>query len=155
MTTALALALLVLGSVDHRLLAFLTPAKMIKVETGQLNQLVDFLENDLPEGKMFNEYTLGGYLLYALNPPPKVFIDGRADMYGEQLLSDYSKIQSSSSEREKLLDKYAVDWVVFEKDSDLVRDLEDSGHWQATFTNEVYAVVTRADTGKVAQVNVD
>ena len=38
---------------------------------------------------MFNEYALGGYLLYALNPPPKVFIDGRADMYGEQILSDY------------------------------------------------------------------
>jgi hypothetical protein len=104
---------------------------------------------------MFNEYALGGYLLYALTPPPKVFIDGRADMYGEQILSDYSKIQSSSSERKVLLDKYAVNWIVFEKDSDLVRDLEDSGQWQATFTNEVYAVITRADTCKAAQMNVD
>ena len=53
---------------------------------------------------MYNEYALGGYLLYALTPPPKVFIDGRADMYGEQIFSDYNTIKSSGSKREELLE---------------------------------------------------
>jgi hypothetical protein len=149
------LVLLLAGSINHRALMFLTPEKLVEVETGQLNQLVGYLEDNLPDGNMFNEYALGGYLLYALTPPPKVFIDGRADMYGEQIMSDYNKILSSSSEREKLLDKYDIGWIVFEKDSDLVRGLKDSGHWQTTFANENYAVVTRADTGKAAQVDVD
>ncbi|MBE0576189.1 MAG: hypothetical protein IH613_09865 [Desulfuromonadales bacterium] len=145
-TVVIALGLFISSSIDHRSLMFLTPGEIIKVETEQLNQLVDYLEKDLPDGKMFNEYSLGGYLLYALTPPPKVFIDGRADMYGEQILSDYDKIQSSSPEREKLLDQYEIDWAVFEKDSDLVRDLIGTGSWQTTFSNKYYAVVTRTAT---------
>lgn len=33
------------------------------------------------KGKMFNDYTYGGYLLYAVYPQLQVFIDGRADVY--------------------------------------------------------------------------
>ena len=94
---------------------------------------------------MYNEYSLGGYLLYDLKQTPKVFIDGRADMYGEQILSDYNAIKFSSSERDKLLEQYGIDWVVFEKDSALVADLKKTGQWQSTFTNDYYAVLTRTD----------
>ncbi len=147
-TTVIALTLLVSGSIDQRSLSFLTPKSMFNSETSQLNQLVDFLDKELPSGKMFNEYALGGYLLYALTPPPKVFIDGRADMYGEKIFSDYNTIKSSHSKRDELLEQYDVDWVVFEKDSDLVTDLEKSGQWQPTFVNEQYAVLTRIDISK-------
>jgi hypothetical protein len=67
-------------------------------------------------------------------------------MYGEQILSDYDKIQSSRPEREKLLEQYEIGWVVFEKDSDLVRDLIGTGSWQTAFSNKYYAVVTRTAT---------
>ena len=82
---------------------------MLSVETGQLNQLVDYLDENLPTGNMFNEYSLGGYLLYAITPPPKVFIDGRADMYGESILKDYNTIVTSNSEREHVLEKHDVE----------------------------------------------
>ncbi len=144
-TLVIALALIISGSIDHRLLSFLTPQKIFRVEVEQLNQLVDYLEEDLPPGNMFNEYALGGYLLYALTPPPKVFIDGRADMYGEQILTDYNSIKSSCSKRQELLDQYAIDWVVFETSSDLLMDLKKSGLWQTTFENDGYEVVARVD----------
>jgi hypothetical protein len=145
-TTAIALTLLVSGSVNQRSLSFLTPKNMINVEMVHLNQLVDFLHTNPPNGKIYNEYVLGGYLLYALKTPPKVFIDGRADMYGEQILSDYHSIKSSASKREELLEQYEVDWVIFEKDSDLSTDLRKSGHWQAAYINEYYAVLKRNNT---------
>jgi hypothetical protein len=154
-TTAIALTLLVSGSIDQRSLSFLTPKSVFKVETVHLNQLVDFLDKNLPNGKMYNEYALGGYLLYALTPPPKVFIDGRADMYGEQIFSDYNTIKSSGSKREELLEQYEVDCVVFEKDSDLVAHLRESGQWQSTFTNEVYAVLKRTSTDKTAKKGIN
>jgi len=69
---------------------FLTPKKIFKVETEHLNQLVEYLDNDLRNGNMYKEQSLGGYLLYAFIPSLKVFIDGRANMYGEQILSNYS-----------------------------------------------------------------
>jgi hypothetical protein len=145
-TLVIALALIVSGSIDHRSLSFLTPQKIFRIEAKQLNQLVDYLEQDQPPGNMFNEYALGGYLLYALTPPPKVFIDGRADMYGEQILTDYNSIKSSCAKRLELLDQYAIDWVVFETSSDLLMDLKKSGLWQTTFENNGYEVVTRVDS---------
>ena len=111
--------------------------------TNYNTQLVDYLDENLPTGNMFNEYSLGGYLLYALKQPPKVFIDGRADMYGEQILSDYNAVKFSSSERDQLLEQYGIDWVVFEKDSDLAAALKESESWKSIYTNEHYAVLTK------------
>jgi hypothetical protein len=142
-TVVIALSLLVCASVDQRSLSFLTPKQIIDVKAEHLTQLVDYLDKNLPAGQMFNEYALGGYLLYALKQTPKVFIDGRADMYGEQILSDYNTVKFSSSERDKLLEQYGIDWVVFEKDSDLVAALEESESWKSIYTNEHYAVLTK------------
>jgi hypothetical protein len=144
-TLVVALALLISSAINHHSLTCLTPKKMLSVETGQLNQLVDYLDENLPTGNMFNEYSLGGYLLYALNPAPKVFIDGRADMYGERILKDYNTIVTSSSEREHALEKYDVEWIVFGKDSDLVSSLIKTGYWQKIYENDPYAVLTRAN----------
>ena len=143
-TVVIALSLLICASVDQRSLSFLTPKQIIDVKAEHLTQLVDYLDENLPAGKMYNEYALGGYLLYALKQTPKVFIDGRADMYGEQILSDYNTVKFSSSERDKLLEQYGIDWVVFEKDSALVAALEDSESWKSIYTNEHYAVLTKA-----------
>ncbi len=143
LTVLIALLIITAGSIDKHALKFLAPQQIIDVQANHLDQLVSYLDKNLPEGKMFNEYALGGYLLYALKPHPKVFIDGRADMYGEQILSDYNAIKFSSSEREKLLEQYDVDWVVFEKDSELVGALKESGSWQESYTNEYYAVLTK------------
>jgi hypothetical protein len=92
---------------------------------------------------MYNEYSLGGYLLYALNPPPKVFIDGRADMYGEQILSDYSSIVSSRSGRDKTINQYGIDWIVFDANSQLIEDLIQSGRWVTNFRNSQYIVLIK------------
>ncbi|MDG5467566.1 hypothetical protein P9J64_04440 [Deltaproteobacteria bacterium IMCC39524] len=142
-TIVVVLVLLISSYIDHRSLMFLTPKKMLNIEAEQLNQLVGYLDKNLPTGNMYNEYSLGGYLLYALTPPPKVFIDGRADMYGEKILSDYSSIVSSSSNRDNLLDQYGIDWVVFEVNSQLVKDLIQSGRWESTFRNTQYVVLVR------------
>ena len=141
--TAIAWALILAATASSNILAPLAPREMLKIETPQLNQLVDFLAANRPDGNMFNEYSLGGYLLYALDPPPKVFIDGRADMYGQELLTDYHDIMTSTNKRTHLLDKYAIEWVVFEKDSDLNRALKDSETWHTAYASDYYEVLLR------------
>jgi hypothetical protein len=42
-------------------------------------EVAGFLKRHPPPGKMWNPLNLGGYLLYALAPEKKVFVDGRAD----------------------------------------------------------------------------
>jgi len=69
--------------------------------------LAAFLEQHPPPGNMLNRFNFGGYLLYALAPEQKVFIDGRNDtVYDEEFsappyespsIRSYSPVWSSST----------------------------------------------------------
>lgn len=96
-----------------------------------------------PEGNMFNHYAWGGYLIYALDPAQKVFIDGRADMYGEEIFEDYRKIISLDKDAEKLLKNYGIDWVLFPLDSALVRYLKATGKWQEIYSDGEASILRR------------
>jgi hypothetical protein len=76
-------------------------------------EVVEHLSKRTPDGKMFNNDELGDYLIYAMDPPPKLFADGRLDMYGEKIVEDYSKIVNIGEETDDLLTSYGIDWVLF------------------------------------------
>jgi hypothetical protein len=92
---------------------------------------------------MFNKYSWGGYLIYAMDPPQKVFIDGRADMYGEEIFGDYQKIASLDKEAQELLDRYQIDWILFPTDSALVRFLKATQDWQETYSDGAASILVR------------
>jgi hypothetical protein len=50
---------------------------------------VEFLKKYKPEGLIFNDYVIGGYLVWALYPDYKVFIDPRGGLYMNQVFYDY------------------------------------------------------------------
>jgi hypothetical protein len=50
---------------------------------------VAFLKKYHPDGPIFNDYIIGGYLIWALYPDYKVFIDPRGAPYRNQVLPDY------------------------------------------------------------------
>lgn len=78
-------------------------------------------ENNLP-GKMFNSYDFGGYLIWALYPERKVFIDPRGLKIG--VSQDYVVVMNAMSDGtdfglekgevlwEKTLERYGVNFVV-------------------------------------------
>ncbi len=77
---------------------------------------IDFLLESGMQGRMFNSYEYGGYLVWRLAPGMKVFIDGRG--LNEQIFSDYQKISLASltsingrKEYQALLERYQVDYV--------------------------------------------
>ena len=45
------------------------------------------------EGRLFNQFIWGGYILYAW-PEQRVFIDGQTDFYGEELTREYGEVIS-------------------------------------------------------------
>lgn len=108
-------------------------------------EAVKYLNHARPTGNMFNKYAWGGYLIYALDPPQKVFIDGRADMYGEEIFEDYQKIVSVKKETEELLEKYDIDWILHPGDSTLVRYLKATGNWHETYSDEDASILVRTD----------
>jgi len=113
--------------------------------------VVEYLAENRPRGKMFNEYSLGGYLIYALEPPQPVFIDGRADMYGEEIFGDYGKIRKVDAETDALLDKYGIDWIIFPWDRPLVRYLKAGGQWHEVYRDSALAILVRNVSGRTSR----
>jgi len=97
---------------------------------------VDALKDNLPAGKMFNEFNWGGYLLYRLWPQEKVFIDGQTDFYGEPLTRQYVRAINGEAGWEKILDEYGVTWVIIPPTRPLADRLENSANWVLKYQDE-------------------
>ena len=82
-------------------------------------QSTEFVKRYL-NGRMFNDYTYGGYILYNVYPKLQVFIDGRADVYHYYEMRDYQEFAiykfSPDSKYLEFLnsfwDKYQVDFTI-------------------------------------------
>ncbi len=77
--------------------------------------IANFLEDVGAEGKLYNDYNWGGYLIYRLWPQCLVFIDGRTDLYSfadRNLLLDHVAISQKDPGYADLLDRYDVDILI-------------------------------------------
>jgi hypothetical protein len=64
---------------------------------------VAFLKKYRLEGPIFNDYLIGGYLLWDIYPDYKVFIDPRHVPYGKQVASDYWELVSKPATPEDII----------------------------------------------------
>ncbi len=104
---------------------------------------VDYLEqNNLDQAHGYNSYNWGGYLIWRGIP---VFVDGRADVYGDDFLFDYRRTFDLRDRWQLSLDEYNVDFVLIEQASPLANLLEASGDWQQAYRDEVASIYLRAD----------
>jgi hypothetical protein len=98
--------------------------------------------HDLP-GKLFNAYYWGGYLIYRLYPSQPVFIDGRADVYGDQLMERYVQVVTLQPNWRQILEQHDVRIVLVEKDSPLAVTLVDDAGWQEVYRGAVEQLFVR------------
>ena len=87
------------------------------------DRAIDFVSKNDLKGEMFNNYELGGPLIWGLYPKHKVFIDGRAEFYGEGFFSEYLRFAQKPTPEmfnslQKIFDfNFAVlkvtDWKMF------------------------------------------
>jgi hypothetical protein len=85
--------------------------------------------------RVFNSYALGGYMIYKGVP---VFIDGRADMYGDDFTASYLKIARSTDPAVvgAALKKWNVGWVILEPDTGAIKALEKMPGWKKTWSDK-------------------
>ena len=137
--------LLVIGT-----LASLTWAgsKLARTETAIAKsypvKAVDFLEQaGLVRSRGYNTYGWGGYLIWRRVP---VFIDGRAEVYGNEFLSEYFKTYRLTDGWEQPLDKFDVTFVLMEKGHALATLLATTAAWQEVYADDVARVFRRVTT---------
>ncbi len=93
--------------------------------------------------RIFNSYNWGGYLIWKLYPDRQVFIDGRADLYGDALFNDFMTVYEVKPDWSVVLDRYRVDTVICERQGALATLLMASQSWQSFYTDETAAIFRR------------
>jgi hypothetical protein len=102
-----------------------------------------FLAAEHPGAHLFNGYDWGGYLIDRLYPVVPVFIDGREEFYGGEILGDYVSVWKVKPGWDALLSQYGVEVVMIPRDSDLAGALRSSSTWREEFTGPIEAVFAR------------
>ena len=90
---------------------------------------------------LFNGYTFGGPLILAGIRP---YIDGRADMYGDAFVLDYSRIIDGDIGRfDAVVRQYGIRWTMLPAGSTLTRALDRSPEWKRTYADRVGVIHIR------------
>jgi len=94
-------------------------------------------------GPVLNDYGFGGYLIFSGIRP---FIDGRAELYGDELIRRYVQAMLlESGELPKLLDRYGIAWTLIAPERPAVLLLDRLPGWRRLYTDDIAIVHVRTD----------
>lgn len=98
-------------------------------------QAVNWISQNRPAGRIYNSYNWGGYLIWRLYPQYPVYIDGRADVYGDQFIYNYLRIYDADPGWDDTLLAQKVGIILIEPNSPLANALKLSPDWRLAFQN--------------------
>jgi hypothetical protein len=106
---------------------------------------VDFLEQTETPGNIYNLYHWGGYLIWRLYPERKVFIDGRADVYGDTFIEEYLQVYQLREAWREPLDTHDVSLVIIDKGSPLATMLSECPGWLRAYADGQAVIFARQE----------
>ena len=102
---------------------------------------VAYFQANRPPGNLFNSYNWGGYLLWHL-PEYPVFIDGRTDLYNDEIIGDWLQVVRAEPGWQETLDRWDVRLILLEPHYSVVGYLEQAG-WQEVYRDEKTVIYVR------------
>lgn len=104
---------------------------------------VEFMRAQKPPQPIFNEYGWGGYLIWKLYPDYRVYIDGRADVYGDAFIEEFLLTRGGATGWRGALDKYGVRTVLVKPETGLASLLRQEREWQKVFEDPQAVIFVR------------
>jgi hypothetical protein len=105
---------------------------------------VSFIASHRPPAPILNHYNWGGYFIWRLYPEYRVYIDGRADLYGDAFMDDLATtyyLRGDSWRRS--FEKWGIRTVVLPPDAPLVTALRGLPDWETVYSDSHAVVLTR------------
>jgi hypothetical protein len=102
---------------------------------------VEWIRQNQPPGRMLNSYNWGGYLIWNLRSYP-VFVDGRTDLYDDEILNQWMDVVNQADSWRETLDRWEVDLILLEPTRPVVKSLAREG-WQLLYTDPIAVVYGR------------
>jgi hypothetical protein len=105
---------------------------------------VSFIAATRPPAPILNHYNWGGYFIWRLYPGYRVYIDGRADLYGDAFMDDLATAYylKGTSWRSPL-EKWGIRTVVLPPDAPIVTALQALPDWETIYADKQAVVLTR------------
>jgi hypothetical protein len=94
------------------------------------------------QGRMFNNFVWGGYLLQAW-PEQRVFIDGGTDHYGEELFKQYIQVWNLEPGWRDVLDLWRIDLALVQPESRLADELIRDHSWNIWYCDSTAVILRR------------
>jgi hypothetical protein len=105
---------------------------------------VDRLAEIEPDARVFAEYQWGGYVINQLyDRGARVFVDGRNDMYDEEILEDFVAIRNAEEDWERRLRAYGADAILLPPVAPLVREGRLGPEWCEAYRSDVAVLLVR------------
>jgi hypothetical protein len=108
-----------------------------------------FMQQHNITGRLFNYYDFGGYIEWSA-PTTKTFADGRTDIFVYNgVFDDYLKISNLEQPLE-LMDRYNIDYVLYQPSKPLSYLLAHTPEWQLMYASPVANLYRRVSVGGLA-----
>jgi hypothetical protein len=105
---------------------------------------VSFIAAQRPPAPILNHYNWGGYFIWRLFPQYRVYIDGRADLYGDAFMDDLAMTYYLRGDSWRSpFEKWGIRTVVLPPDAPLVTALRASPDWQTIYADGQAVVLTK------------
>jgi len=102
-----------------------------------------FLNRERPPGPILNHYNFGGYFIWKVYPLYQVFIDGRADVYGDRFMDDFASSYYLRDDWAKSLNRWKIRTLVLPPDAPLITGLRPSPEWTQIYADSETVILTR------------
>jgi hypothetical protein len=96
------------------------------------------------DGRLYNEFVWGGYLLYAW-PEQKIYIDGGTDFFGEELFREYGMIKRMEPGWRDRLAKRDISLALLRRTSPLAHEIARDGTWSLWYCDSLAVLLRRSD----------
>lgn len=123
-----------------------------------LSRAVDFVKDNKIEGPMFNNFDIGGYLIWRLYPDEKVFVDNRPEAYSVKFFNEiYKPMQEDKKKWLEFSEKYGINFVFFGHTDvtpwgqNFIKNIVKNPNWEVIYINE-NAIILVKDNKKNSEI---
>jgi hypothetical protein len=124
------------------------PARSHRLES-DLDLVEEHLRSEENRGRVFTRFAWAEHLGWGLSPHFHVFMDGRIEIIPDRIWDEYTAVTRGRADWEEILQAHEIDLLVLDAGayhSQLLPFVQQSRHWERTFTSGPAQVFRRVST---------